>query len=248
MAIFLFLVLHWYFSLFFQTFFHHRYAAHAMFTMSRFWEKVFFIGSFIFQGSSYLSPYAYGILHRMHHAHTDTEEDPHSPTYDKNLFAMMWKTKNIYSDIFFGKVEVEERFKKGVPQWTAFDKMADYWPSRIGWGVLYSLFYIFFATEWWMFLFLPLHFFMGPFHGAIINWFAHKYGYVNFKVKDTSKNLLPFDFLMLGESYHNNHHKHASRANFGWRWFELDPVYPIIKIFDWLKIIQLKPIPVKAGK
>jgi stearoyl-CoA desaturase (delta-9 desaturase) len=247
MAIFLFLVLHWYFSLFFQTFFHHRYAAHAMFTMSRFWEKVFFIGSFIFQGSSYLSPYAYGILHRMHHAHTDTEEDPHSPSYDKNLFAMMWKTKNIYSDIFFGKVEVEEKYKKGVPQWTAFDKIADYWPSRIGWGVLYSLFYIYFATEWWMFLFLPLHYFMGPFHGAIINWFAHKYGYVNFKVKDTSKNLLPFDFLMLGESYHNNHHKHASRANFGWRWFELDPVYPIIKVFNFLKIIKLKPIPAKAA-
>lgn len=242
MIIFAFLILHWYLSLFFQTFFHHRYAAHAMFTMSKGWEKVFFILSWIFQGSSYLSPYAYGILHRMHHAHTDTDLDPHSPKYDGNLFKMMWKTKNIYSDIFYGKVEVEDRFKKGVPKWTKFDSFGDFWPIRIAWGVLYSLFYIQFATAWWMFLFLPIHYFMGPFHGAIINWFAHKYGYVNFKMSDTSKNLLPLDFLMLGESYHNNHHKHASRANFGWKWWELDPVYPIIKIFNSLRIIRLKPV------
>ncbi len=241
MVIFAFLILHWYFSLFFQTFFHHRYSAHAMFTMSKAWEKVFFVLSFIAQGSSYLSPYAYGVLHRMHHAHTDTEHDPHSPKYDKNLFIMMLNTKNIYSDIFHGKVEIEEKYKKGVPQWTWFDKMADFWPSRVIWGILYTLFYIQFATEWWMFLFLPIHYVMGPFHGAVINWFAHKYGYTNFKVKDTSKNLLPFDFLMLGEGYHNNHHKHSGRANFGWRWFEIDPVYPIIKFFNLVRIIKLKP-------
>ena len=240
MTIFLFIVAHWYLSLFTQTFFHHRYAAHHMFSMSRFWEKFFFILSIIFQGSSYLSPYAYGIMHRMHHAFADTEKDPHSPKYDGNLFKMMWRTKNVYTDIYSGKVEIEEKFKKGVPQWTIVDKIGDSWFVRIGWALAYIAFYVAFATEWWMFLFLPLHFVMGPAHGAIINWFAHKYGYVNFKVSDTSKNLLPFDFLMLGESYHNNHHKNGSKPNFGHRWFELDPTYPVIKMFDLLGIIQLR--------
>ena len=68
---------------------------------------------------------------------------------------------------------------------------------------------------------------MAPIHGVIINWYAHIYGYVNFKLKDTSKNLLPFDFLMMGEAYHNNHHKNGSNANFGVRWFEIDPTYLI---------------------
>lgn len=86
---------------------------------------------------------------------------------------------------------------------------------------------------------------MGPVHGAIINWFAHKYGYTNFKLNNTSKNLLPVDFLMLGESYHNNHHKYASSINFGVRWFEIDPVYVVIRLFSFLGIVKLKKRPVE---
>ena len=210
-----------------------------MFTMSRFWEKVFFVYSLIFQGSSYLSPYAYGILHRMHHAFADTEKDPHSPKYDKNLFSMMWRTKEVYNSISTGKLVVEDKFKKGVPEWPAFDKFADSWFNRLFWAACYIVFYIAFAEYWWMYLLLPLHFVMGPAHGVVINWFAHKYGYTNFKVSDTSKNLLPLDVLMLGESYHNNHHKRSTSANFGYRWFELDPTYFVIKIFNAIGLIKL---------
>src|SRR5688572_14827284 len=60
------LAAHWYLSLFTQTFFHHRYAAHRMFTMKKGVEKFFYLLSFVFQGASYLSPRAYGIMHRMH--------------------------------------------------------------------------------------------------------------------------------------------------------------------------------------
>ena len=240
MIILLVFIVHWYFSLFFQTFFHHRYSAHKMFKMSRFWEKFFFLGSFIAQGSSYLSPYVYGILHRMHHAYADTEKDPHSPKYDHTLMNMMWKTRAIYKDIDDEKIEIEDRFKKGIPEWSAFDKFASHYSTRIVWIIAYGAFYYYFATEWWMYLLLPFQVLLSPVHGAIINWFAHKYGYTNFELEDTSKNFLPVDFLMLGESYHNNHHKHSSRPNFGHRWFELDPIYLFIKLFDKVGIIQLK--------
>lgn len=219
-----------------------------MFTMSRFWEKFFFVFSFITQGSSYLSPYAYGILHRMHHAHADTEDDPHSPKYDDNLFSMMWRTKITYSKIFYEDVEVDEKYKKDLPMWKSFDTFADRFIIRLAWIIFYVGFYIIFATQWWMFLFLPIHFVMGPFHGAIINWFAHKYGYVNFRVKDTSKNLMPLDILMLGEGYHNNHHKFGSRPNFGVRWFEFDPVYPIIKLLNATGVIKLRKVAVARPK
>ena len=83
-------------------------------------------------------------------------------------------------------------------------------------------------------------FLMSPIRGAIINWFAHKYGYRNFEVGDTSRNFLPVDFLMMGESYHNNHHKNGSRANFGGiRWHEIDPTYQVIRLLDKLKVIKL---------
>ena len=72
MAILLFFLAHWYLSLFAQTFFLHRYAAHQMFTMNKFWERFFYVLTWLFQGSSFLSPKAYGIMHRLHHAYTDT--------------------------------------------------------------------------------------------------------------------------------------------------------------------------------
>ncbi len=240
MYILIFFIAHWYLSLLMQTFFLHRYAAHKMFTMSPFWEKFFYVTTFIFQGSSFLSPYAYGVMHRLHHAHADTEEDPHSPSFSKNLFDMMWQTKNFYQNIVERHDTIAAKFKKDVPDWTFMERLGDNWTIRIAWGVLYTLFYIKFATAWWMYLLLPIHYLMGPVHGAIINWFAHKYGYINFKLNDTAKNLLPFDFLMMGESYHNNHHKLGGRANFGVRWHEFDPTYPFIILLNMIGIIKLK--------
>ncbi|MFN3784495.1 MAG: acyl-CoA desaturase [Spirosomataceae bacterium] len=241
MTILLFFVAHWYLSLLMQTFFLHRYAAHKMFTMSPFWEKTFYWLTFLFQGSSFLSPRAYGIMHRLHHAFADTEKDPHSPDYSKNLFDMMWRTKNFYNEIVHNQDTIEEKYKKGIPNWPFMEKLGDRWISRLAWGILYTLFYIQFATSWWMFLLLPIHYLMGPVHGVIINWFAHKYGYRNYEVDDTAKNLLPVDFLMLGESYHNNHHKFGGRANFGIKWHEFDPTYPFILLLNKLGIIHLKP-------
>lgn len=237
----IFFILHWYLSLFFQTVFLHRYAAHKAFTMSKFWEKVFFVLTWIFQGPNYLSAYGYGVMHRMHHAYADTPNDPHSPKYDESLMKMMWKTKTIYSAISNKKMQVDKRFTEGVPEWTAFDKIARSWASKLIWSGLYIFFYWQFADALWLWLLLPVQLLMSPVHGAIINWFAHKYGYRNYEVGDTSRNFLPVDFLMLGESYHNNHHKHGSRANFGGiRWHELDPAYFMIKVMDKLHIIRLK--------
>lgn len=240
MIILIFFLAHWYLSLFFQTFFLHRYASHKAFTMSKTTEKVFFVLTWIFQGSNYLSPFGYGVMHRMHHAYADTEDDPHSPKYDESIWKMMWKTKTIYSAIASDKLVPEKRFTEGVPRWDAFDKIARSWPSRLFWGACYVGVYAVYAEVWWVWLLLPLQFLFSPIHGAIINWFAHKYGYRNFEVGDTSRNFLPVDFLMMGESYHNNHHKLASRPNFGGiRWHEIDPTYQVIKVLNKLNIIQI---------
>ena len=193
------------------------------------------------QGSSYMSPRAYAIMHRMHHAYTDTEKDPHSPGYSSNVFKMMSRTNKIYMGIYKGTLQVDDKFMKNIPDWPAFDKWALTWKSSVLWSLIYISYYIIFATAWWMFLLIPVHILMGPVHGTIINWFAHKYGYTNFKVNNTSKNLLPIDFLMLGESYHNNHHKFPSRINFGGiKWHEIDPVYPVIRLFDRLGVVKIK--------
>jgi stearoyl-CoA desaturase (delta-9 desaturase) len=245
MVIVIFVLVLWYGGLFFQSFFLHRYAAHQVFTMSKTMERISFILTWFFQGSSYLSAYGYGIMHRMHHAYTDTEKDPHSPSHDPNLFAMMWKTKTIYQDINDQNIAVDAKFTKNVPQWKSFDAFASSRFSRLLWISFYIVFFAYFTTALWQWALLPVALLMAPIHGVIINWFAHIYGYVNYKMSNTSKNLFPFDFLMMGEGYHNNHHKHASSANFGVKWHEVDVTYVIMRLLHVLGCIQLKVLPVK---
>jgi stearoyl-CoA desaturase (Delta-9 desaturase) len=241
MLIVAFFLAHWYLSVLMQTLFLHRYAAHQMFTMSRGWEKVFYILTFISQGSSFLSPRAYGIMHRLHHARADTEQDPHSPDFSRHLFDMMWKTRTYYNDILHDRDQIPAKFKKGVPNWPFMERLGDLWAVRLAWVAAYTLVYVVFATSPCLFLLLPVQFVMGPVHGAIINWYAHRYGYTNFVVNDTARNLLPFDFLMMGESYHNNHHKYGGRANFGgFRWHELDLTYPLLRLLNKIGVIRLR--------
>ena len=250
MAILIFFLAHWYLSLFFQTFFLHRYASHRMFDMSPFMEKVFYVLTFICQGSSYLSPYAYGVMHRLHHEHADTEHDPHSPSYDGNVFRMMWKTYKIYMGIFNHTIEVDEKYKTNIPNWASFDRIACTIVVRTIWVLAYVAFYYYFSPSVWLFLLIPIHILMGPVHGAIVNWVSHKYGYTNFENKDTSVNLMKLDLLMMGEGLHNNHHKFPSRANFGVKRYEFDPSYPFIYLLDKLGGIRLKKglVPVKSKK
>jgi len=64
----------------------------------------------------------------------------------------------VYNGILHDKIEIEEKFKKGVPYWKSFESFADNWIVRISWGVFYFLFYVQYATHWWEFLLLPIHF------------------------------------------------------------------------------------------
>jgi stearoyl-CoA desaturase (delta-9 desaturase) len=241
--ILVFFIAHWYLSLFSQTFFQHRYAAHRTFTMSKAWEKIFFVFSYITQGSSYMSPRVYGILHRMHHAYTDTEQDPHSPSYDDNMFSMMWRTRNTYSAILNNRFPVEERFTRNVPEWGWFDRWGNSFISRFIWIGVYVALYLLFAPSLWWLLLIPVHVLMGPIHGIIINWFAHKYGDTNFETGNTSKNLFKVDLLMLGEGYHNNHHGRPASSNFAAKRGEFDPCYVLIKLLHKCRVIRMVASP-----
>ena len=240
MIILIFFLCHWFLSLFCQTFFLHRYASHKMFSMNKFWERFFYGFTFILQGSSFLNPRAYAIMHRMHHSYSDTEKDPHSPHFFKDVWEMTMQTKEIYFNYANYAIEPEKAFRGNYPEWKFIDKISNYWLTRIAFGVLYFLFYLKFATAIWMFVLVPIHFFMGPIHGAIVNWCGHKYGYSNYDNKDKSKNTISFDILLMGELMQNNHHKHPNSINFAKKWFEFDPTYPVIILLSKLGIIKLR--------
>ena len=240
MPIIIFFISHWFLSLFFQTFFLHRYASHKVFAMSKGWERFFYLGTFASQGSSFLNPRAYAIMHRMHHAYSDTEKDPHSPHFIRDVWGLMMKTKDIYLQYAKYKKEPEPEFRDRYPVWPLMDVISDSWITRILFAAGYIAFYLQFATHWTMYLLLPVHFFMGPVHGAIVNWCGHKYGYSNHDNHDHSKNSLPVDLLLMGELMQNNHHKSPNRPNFAMKWYEFDPTYPVMRFFHFTGIIKLR--------
>jgi stearoyl-CoA desaturase (delta-9 desaturase) len=211
-----------------------------MFSTSKGWEKFFYFLTFITQGSSFLNPRAYAILHRMHHTYSDTEKDPHSPHFFKDVWSMTMQTKDMYMQYVDRKVEPEEAFRGNYPEWPLIDRIGDNWFTRIAFASVYIAFYISFAPSAWWFLLLPFEFFIGPVQGAVVNWCGHKYGYSNFENGDKSKNTTPVDFLMLGELFQNNHHKSPNSPNFAKRWFEFDPVYPVMLMLNSLHIIKLR--------
>ena len=241
MTIIVLFAVHWVLAGFFQSSFQHRYASHRMFTMSPRVERVFHFLTYLVQGPSYLCPRAYAILHREHHAFSDTERDPHAPGFFSNVFSMMWATAKRYTAIFEGRWNSETRFLGNYPDWPILDRLGSGWTSRLAWGAGYIVLYAWLATAWWQFLLLPVQWLMGPVQGALVNWCGHRYGYRNFKTTDASRNFLPIDFLSMGELYQNNHHRASGRLNFASRWFEFDPAWAVLRVLAWVRVIQVQP-------
>ncbi len=237
-------VAHWQLSVLLQSFFQHRYGAHRQFTMSKRWERFFHGLTWVVQGPSYLHPRTYAVMHRMHHAYSDTPNDPHSPVQEKNFFALMWHTRTLFDDLRYGRVAVEPRFEGGYPEWPFLDDRLGGWATPVTWVVLYTALYVAFATHWWLFLLLPIHCALGPTHGAIVNYLGHKVGTRNFDIGDHSRNTLVFDVLTMGELFQNNHHKWSQSPNFAVRWFEVDPAYQFVRLLGWLRIIDLSRVQI----
>ena len=246
LAILVFFLLHWYVSAFCQSFFQHRYMAHKMFTMSKGWERFFYILTYLSQGSSFLHPRSYALLHLEHHMHSDTVKDPHSPIFFKDVIRMMLHTKNVYVQINKGERMMSRSFAEACADWPRLDRLADSLSSRIIFCLLYLSFYLVFAPSLWLLLLLPIHILMGPVHGAFVNWCGHKYGYRNYPLKDHSKNTFFFDLAFCGECFQNNHHRFPNDVNFAKRWFEFDMIFPLIKMLNFFNIIQIRNAPRKG--
>ncbi len=229
------LILHWFISLFCQSFFLHRYSSHRMFMMNNFWEKFFYLLTFISQGPSFLNPRSYAIMHNQHHQHSDTPSDPHSPYQSKNIWDMMIKTYFRYMAILKDK---QSKINSPYPTWSTIDNFAESNLNILLWVIVYPLVYYVLDVPALFYLLLPIHFLVGPIQGAIVNWFGHKLGYRNFNLPDKSKNTLPIDFLLMGELYQNNHHKNGKKMNFAYKFYEIDLTYAVAYLLLQLGIIK----------
>jgi len=240
LTVFILILVHWFTSLFFQTFFLHRYCSHEMYKINSFWERVFYFLTWLTQGPSFLHPSSYAIMHMEHHKHSDTELDPHSPLIEPNLYRLMLNTYKKYMGLVDQSNIPHYQTKLHFDDWKRLDRFSQTHWNTILWIVIYISAYLLFEVPWFLFPFLIVHFLMGPIQGAIVNYAGHKFGYSNFDIGDNSKNTLPVDILLMGELYQNNHHKNGKRMNFAYRYFEIDITYQIAKLLHLIGIIKIK--------
>ena len=70
-------------------------------------------------------------------------------------------------------------------------------------------------------------------HGSFaINSLSHLIGRRRYATGDDSRNSWPLALLTTGEGWHNNHHHYQSSANQGFRWWELDVTFYVLRLLE----------------
>ena len=172
-------------------------------------------------------------VHRRHHQHSDTHEDPHTPhDHGYGLRGLLRGVWHAHMGWFFEADSpnlpyyVKDLRQSGLLRWVS--KLFPLWatlglliPAALGglltgtwmgalsglmWGGLARIFLVHHVT--WS-----------------INSVCHLWGSRPFKTGDQSRNNFVFGALGLGEGWHNNHHAFPTSARFGLRWWQIDLGY-----------------------
>jgi stearoyl-CoA desaturase (delta-9 desaturase) len=194
----------------------HRYYSHKSFKLNSFVKWVFTAFA-VLAGRG--SPLGWVYIHRIHHATSDTEKDPHSPHYDTFKF------------IGFKPVQETKKINHFIVKellTTAHIKIDKYYLLVIL-SFLLVLSMINFDLIFYMWA-IPV--FVVSVTQTMFNYFAHTKGYRNFETTDRSTNnpyLWPF---ILGDAWHNNHHANAANISTKVLKHEYDPIGALITLIQ----------------
>jgi stearoyl-CoA desaturase (delta-9 desaturase) len=196
-----------------------------------------------------LDPKGWVCMHRLHHDHSDTPLDPHSPVNVGVLGVFLQQHKS-YERILV-------KLAKNDPETTAVVADLDFDISalnrrRIWWlpylmhagiGVAIAFAPALFggvAGAWWL---AGLCYWLGisthPIEGAIVNSIGHAVGGRNFDLDDNSRNNHVAAWLIMGEGYQNNHHAHPASARFSFKRGEVDIGWFFVRTLDKLGLVTI---------
>ena len=203
----------------------HRYFSHRSYRTSRPFQ---FVLAFLGQTSMQKGVLWWSAKHRHHHKHSDTPEDVHSPGLHGFFFAHLgWIFSRQRSKADYGLVKDLCQY----PELVWLDRH-----DRIP-GVLLAI--ACYLIAGWPGLFVG--FFLSTsilFHGVFsINSLAHTFGRQRYLTGDDSRNSWWLALITMGEGWHNNHHYYQASTRQGWRWWEIDPTYYLLKLLSWAGLV-----------
>ena len=219
---------------FFITAGYHRYFAHRSFRVGRATQLVLAVGGLT---AAQKGPLWWAAHHRDHHRYADTDRDPHSPTNGFWWSHMGWILSGRYGATNHDRIEDFGRF----PELR--------WLDRHDWLGPWALGVASFLFAGWPGLVV------GFFGSTVVLWhatfavnsFAHVFGRRRYATLDTSRNSLVVAVLTLGEGWHNNHHHYPTAARQGFRWWEVDVSYYVLRLLAVVGVVRSIREPTAAA-
>jgi stearoyl-CoA desaturase (delta-9 desaturase) len=203
----------------------HRYFAHRSYKTNR---VVGFILAFLAQTSAQSGVLWWAGTHRHHHRYSDEPEDVHSPVQRGFWFSHVgWIFTERYQNT---NMELIPDFAK-YPELVWLDRhpflpaimLAVLVTLCAGWSGLVVGFFWSTVATW---------------HGTFaINSLAHVWVRKRYLTGDQSRNNWWLALITLGEGWHNNHHHYQSAACQGFRWYEIDVTYYILKALSVIGVV-----------
>jgi stearoyl-CoA desaturase (Delta-9 desaturase) len=211
---------------------YHRYFSHRAYRASRAFQ---FALAVLSQSTAQKSVLWWASKHRHHHLHSDTETDVHSPRHKGFVYSHLgwiFSRKNDAADL----VKVADFARYPELMWLHKHELVP--PTVLallsvliaGWsglvvGFFWSTVLVYHAT-------------------FCINSLAHVRGRRRYVTGDDSRNNWLLALFTMGEGWHNNHHAYQSSARQGFRWWEIDATFYLLKALSWTGLVwDLKTPP-----
>ena len=204
---------------------YHRYFSHRTYRTGRVRQ---FLLAFVGLTAVQRGPLWWAGNHRAHHRYSDTERDPHSAARGFWWSHVGWILSANYANTNRALVQDLARY----PELRFID--------RHDWIGPWSLAVVCFLLGGWSGLIV------GFFISTIVLWhatftinsLAHIWGRRPYATGDTSRNSLTLALLTLGEGWHNNHHHQPACTRQGFRWYQIDVTYYLLRLAGALKIVS----------
>jgi len=231
--------------MFFITGFFHRYFSHKTYQVGR---KTQFIMAFLGSTAVQRGPIWWASHHRHHHSHSDMPDDVHSPHQHSFLWAhTLWFLSN-------RNFQIQKKYVRDLlrfPELVWLDKLDILPPlilalSTFAFGVWIDRLFPELGTNGWQcFIWGFVISTVFCYHATYtINSLSHLFGTRRFETTDHSRNNFLLAIITLGEGWHNNHHFYQSSTRQGFKWYEIDITYYILKAGSWFGIFKnLRPVP-----
>jgi sn-1 stearoyl-lipid 9-desaturase len=201
----------------------HRLLTHQSFETTPWLRRVLAVfGTLAVQGG----PISWVATHRLHHAHSDGELDPHNSRRGFWWSHIGWMSRlDPRFESFaryrqYAKDLVSDRFLVFLNRWFVVLQIAlgllllaaGGW-SFVIWGIFVRLVFGWHCT--WL-----------------VNSATHMWGYQTYDSRDEARNNWWVALLSFGEGWHNNHHAFPRSARHGIQWWELDMSFIVLLAFE----------------